>query len=85
MPKLEKRKTTHGTFERATFNFEVPGETILAVHNALAFTMAHHDQYAQESKECDHCFEAMYAMRRQLAQLIENATVYQKLFKKTLN
>ena len=83
--KLKPRKPRHGTFERAIFSFEVPGETILALHNALSFTMAHHNQFSQESDGCQHCFEAIYAMRSQLQKLIDYAPEYQKFFGKPLN
>lgn len=83
--KLQTRKTKHGKFERAIFSFEVPGETILAIHNALSFTMAHNDQYRNESDGCEHCFEAMYAMRKTLQQLLDYAPEYQKIFGKSAN
>lgn len=86
-PKRVKReeKSLHGPLAKAVFTFEVPGETVVALHNAIAFTMAHHDQFNKEGQPCAHCFEAMYTMRRHLQHLIENVGTYQLYRKRLVN
>lgn len=78
-------KSIHGPLSKAVFTFEVPGETVVALHNAIAFTMAHHDQFNKEGMPCAHCFEAMYTMRRHLQHLIENVGTYQLYRKRAVN
>lgn len=78
LPELKPvRPETHGPLSNAIFNFEVPGETLVALHNALSFTMAHNEQYIKEGEDCQECFEAMYTMKKNLTLIIENAHVFQ--------
>lgn len=80
-----KKELFHGGLEHCTFNFEVPGETLVALHNALSFTMAHHDEYHDESDGCPHCMEAMHALRNQVGNILTHAGVYKKIPAKRLN
>lgn len=52
-------KTVHSPIDDLTFTFEVPGKTILAIYNAIGFTLAHRDLYTKEADDCGPCFEAM--------------------------
>ena len=83
--KPERKKSLHGKIERATFNFKVPGETLVAIHNALAFTHAHKEQYEEEINMCEHCMEAMIAMRRQIAHMLEYSGAYSDVNKRMVN
>lgn len=83
--KPRESRSIHGPLAKAVFTLEVPGETVVALHNAIAFTMAHHEQYNREGENCPHCFEAMYTMRRHLQHLIENVGTYQLYRKRAVN
>lgn len=81
----EKKKSIHGRIERATFNFKIPGETLVAIHNALAFTHAHKEQYQEEINLCEHCMDAMLAMRRQIAHMLEYSGAYSDVNNRMVN
>ena len=75
----KKQQLFHGGLEKCTFNFEVPGETLVALHNALSFTMTHHDQFDAEGDGCPHCFEAMTALRQYVTDILVHADYYKKV------
>ena len=55
-------KETHSPIDNLTFTFDVPGKTILALYNAVGFTLAHRDLYTKEFEDCSNCFEAMRSL-----------------------
>lgn len=86
MPKKKKEVGPHGPLGDATLSFEVPGGTVIALHNAISFTIAHADQYRTEADNCDHCLQALDAFRRYLSRVVDNAPIYSKnVEKKKLN
>lgn len=74
---LKKVVNPHGPLGKMTVQFEAPGATLVAVHNALSFTLAHRDLYMAEADDCEHCVRAMEAFRRQIAHVVENAQAYE--------
>lgn len=54
-----EKEDKHSPIDDLTFSFDVPGKTIIALYNAIGFTLAHRDEYIKESDDCPHCFEAM--------------------------
>jgi len=80
------KKLFHNGLEECTFNFEVPGETLIALHNALSFTIERTDEYSYfgESSQCPHCPEAMHALRQYVGDILKHADLY-KVSKKKLN
>lgn len=83
--KIPTTDPIHKHVKHGVFDLEVPGETLIAVHNALAFTLSHRDLYGEEIPICDNCMEAMSAMRRNIAQILEYANVYDKNKARLLN
>ena len=82
MKKIEKRTSKvdslHECVKNSAFNLEVVGETLIAVHNALAFTLSHRDLYSEEIEVCPHCIEAMATMRKNISHILEYAEAYDK-------
>ncbi len=88
MPTRKKKpigNSAHEKVEDSAFDFEVPGETLIALHNALAFTLSHKDVYGQEIDVCEHCIDAMNAMRRQIERILEYSEAFEIKKKKALN
>ena len=83
--KIPQGDSLHKHVKTSLFDLEVKGETLIAVHNALAFTLSHRDLYGEEIEICDTCVEAMSAMRRNVAKILEYANVYDKNKDKLLN
>lgn len=83
MPKEIKKKAAkvssgpHGPLNDIVLRFDVPGGTLLALHNALSYTLANREDYITQADDCDHCIKAMDAFRRYIAHVIENAPVYE--------
>lgn len=78
-----KKKTTsksdnvHGPLSKVVLSFEVPGESIIALHNALSYTLAHKEEFAAEADDCPTCLRAMEAFRRYLLRVIDHSPVYE--------
>lgn len=68
--------STHGKLEDVIFRFDVSGETVLALHNALSFVLKENDKYTAEVDDCETCIEAMIAFRRHMAHIVDNAPAY---------
>jgi hypothetical protein len=85
MPKASRKKSMHGRIEKSIFNFEIPGESMIAVHNALAFTLAHKEEYGEIIEVCDHCIEAMNAIRRNIETILSYSGANKISKKKSLN
>lgn len=83
--KKVKENTAHEKVGNSEFNLEVPGESLIAMHNALAFTLSHKDVYGQEIDVCDHCIEAMDSLRRNIGQILEYSDALDIKKKKLLN
>lgn len=75
----------HGKVQDNTFSLEVPGETLIALHNALSFTLIHQEEYSEEVEFCEHCIEAMNAVKRQVSHILSFSEVYDSSNKKLLN
>jgi hypothetical protein len=58
--------------EGLLFGFEVPGEMVVAIHNALTFTLENHHKYLEEADNCEHCLQAMEAFREYLGHIIHH-------------
>jgi hypothetical protein len=76
--KHPKKDSLHEHVKNGAFNLEVAGETLIAVHNALAFTLSNRDLYAEEIESCPHCISAMGAVRRTIEQILQYAEIYDK-------
>lgn len=74
--KLKKKDTNHGPFDKIMVRLDVPGETLLAVHNALSWTLAHSNEYTSEVDDCKTCLEAMEAFQNYLMHVANNALAY---------
>lgn len=72
MAKNKKEESLHSPIDNLTFTFEVPGKSIVALYNAVGFTLAHRDEYIKEAEDCNHCFEAMRILSSYFWTLIEN-------------
>lgn len=78
------RKPSHTPLNKITFTFDVPGPTIVALYNAMGFTIAHRDLYKKEADDCEHCFDAMQTLAEYFINLIDSSTAA-KLPRKKLN
>lgn len=78
------KKFTHTPLDKITLTFDVPGPTIVALYNAMGFTISHRELYKKEAEDCDHCFEAMESMAGYFYNLIES-TEGKKMPKKKTN
>ena len=77
MPKRKTKKvSTHGEFGDMIFRFDVTGEVVLAVHNAVSFALAHRERYLEETENCEQCLQGIESFRRYLAHIIDNAPAY---------
>lgn len=83
--KKQKENTAHDKVGDSDFNFELPGESLIALHNALAFTLSHKDVYGQEIEICDHCLDAMDVLRRRIGQILEYSDALDVKKQKLLN
>lgn len=68
----KKKESLHSPIDDLIFNFEVPGRSIVALYNAVGFTLAHKDEYIKEAENCEYCFEAMRILNSYFWNLIEN-------------
>lgn len=68
----------HGDFSKAIFTFEVPGETLLALFNALTFVNEHKEEYAQRIDACEECLAALKSFRTYLNSILQKAEFFAK-------
>jgi hypothetical protein len=73
-PKELNHKDTH----KIVYTFEVPGETILALYNALSFTLNHVEHYTEEVDKCEECLDALHAFRKYLSKVLDYSEIYSR-------
>ena len=67
---VKEAHIAHSPIDNLTFSFDVPGKSLIALYNAIGFTIAHRNEYINESGDCPNCFEAMRAINSYLWNLI---------------
>ena len=83
--KIPKKDSLHEHVKNSAFDLEVAGEALIAMHNALAFTLSNRDLYSEEIESCPHCIKEMAAMRLKIAQILDYANIYDKNKNKLVN
>jgi hypothetical protein len=66
----------HKLLEKARFNFDVSGETVIGLHNTIVFMLSHVDQFVAEGNDCHHCIKAVQAFRTYLGKILEYSDAY---------
>lgn len=79
------RDSLHKCVSGGLFNLELKGETLIAVHNALSFTLSHRDLYAEDIEVCPSCIEEMFELRKNVSQILEYSNIYDKNKDKLVN
>ena len=73
MSNLPSPVQKHGNLAKAMFTFEVPGETIVALFNALSFVVEHQEDYEQKIQPCSECIAALKTFRVYLSEIMKKA------------
>lgn len=58
----DREHQEHSPIDNAILSFDVPGRTILALYNAIEFTLSHRDEFAREIDDCRHCLDALKSL-----------------------
>jgi hypothetical protein len=78
MSNLPTSVQKHGNLAQALFTFEVPGETLVALYNALSFVVENEDDYIMKIHPCKECLPALKTFRLYLESITKKASLFAK-------